>query len=93
MQKSFLELSQTGIHSSLAMDYLNDEKSLREFYSLRPEISSFEKAIQEKKKENPGLGRRPGSGTTDTVQYRDKAPARESENRGRSKSSDRAHSS
>ncbi|MEP7170435.1 MAG: bacillithiol biosynthesis cysteine-adding enzyme BshC [Bacteroidota bacterium] len=52
MQKSFLELSQTGIYSSLTLDYLNDEKSLHEFYNLRPEINSFEKAILEKKKEN-----------------------------------------
>ena len=54
--------------------------------------SNIGSTTQEKKKENPGLGRRPGSGTTDTVQYRDKAPARESENRGRSKHSDCMHS-
>src|SRR5437868_6473490 len=52
MQKSFLEFSQTGILPPLTSDYLNHEESLREFYNLPPEINSFEKAIQQKQKEN-----------------------------------------
>jgi bacillithiol biosynthesis cysteine-adding enzyme BshC len=52
MQKSFLEFSKTGILPALTSDYLDNEKSLTEFYNLRPEISSFEKAIEQKQKEN-----------------------------------------
>ncbi|HKR03412.1 MAG TPA: bacillithiol biosynthesis BshC, partial [Bacteroidia bacterium] len=52
MQKSFLEFSQAGILPALISDYLNNDSSLQEFYNLRPDINSFEKAIREKKKEN-----------------------------------------
>jgi bacillithiol synthase len=51
MQKSFLEFSLTGILPPLTMAYLDNENSIHEFYNLRPEINSFEKAILEKKKE------------------------------------------
>ncbi|MFI5218348.1 MAG: bacillithiol biosynthesis cysteine-adding enzyme BshC [Bacteroidia bacterium] len=51
MKKSFLDFSKTGILPPLVSDYLNDVKSLADYYSFRPELNSFEKAIEQKKKE------------------------------------------
>lgn len=51
MQKYFLEFSQTGILPSLILDYLSNDKGLSKFYSYRPEISAFEKVIEQKQKE------------------------------------------
>lgn len=52
MKKSFLDFSKTGILSPLVSDYLKDVKSLSDYYIFRPEINSFEKAIEQKQKEN-----------------------------------------
>ncbi|MEO5571567.1 MAG: bacillithiol biosynthesis cysteine-adding enzyme BshC [Bacteroidia bacterium] len=52
MQKSFLDFSLTGIHHPLILNYLASENSLREFYNLPPGITSFDKVIQQKQKEN-----------------------------------------
>src|SRR6185436_14085868 len=52
MQKSFLDLAQSRIYPPLAIDYLNNEKSIQELYGFRPEINSFEYVIREKKREN-----------------------------------------
>lgn len=51
MQKTFVEFSKTAILPPLILDYLNDDKSLREFYNYRPEINLFEKVIHQKQAE------------------------------------------
>lgn len=51
MKKTQLPFSETGYFSQIILDYLNEDDFLQNFYSHQPELSSFEQAIQDKKKE------------------------------------------
>ena len=46
---SYIPYQQTGYFSKLVIDYLNDEKALRPFYTHRPQLESISEAINQKK--------------------------------------------
>ena len=50
MKKLLVPFADTHQFSSLIDDYLSGEKTLRPFYDLSPDLSSFEKAISSRKK-------------------------------------------
>lgn len=51
LKKHKIPFSQTGQFSKLFIDYINAEKSVRDFYSYTPGLASFKQAIQDKSKE------------------------------------------
>ncbi len=50
-KKSKIVLSQTGQFSKLFVDYINEDTSLRKFYTYEPKLEAFELAIHHKSKE------------------------------------------
>ena len=44
-----LPYADTGYFSKLVIEYLNDEKALRPFYTHRPQLESITEAIKQKK--------------------------------------------
>lgn len=53
MQKKYsIPFAKSGLFSKLFIDYVNEANSIRSFYTYSPNITSFEKAIADKKKEN-----------------------------------------
>jgi len=48
MQKSLVDLDETGCFSSFFLDYLSGSESLKPFFRLSPRIESFEAAIRER---------------------------------------------
>jgi hypothetical protein len=51
-KKTKIALAETGQFSSLILDYINGNNSLRNFYSYEPKIEAFQKAITDKQQES-----------------------------------------
>jgi len=51
MKSTTIPYEQTGYFSQIIIDYLNQHNTLQPFYHYPPELSSFEKAISDKSKE------------------------------------------